>query len=140
MKNLMLLDETTQEVVDTARVGQKLVLRLTASINEEIPRLVLGYMLRDRTGHVVWGTNTWHTRQVIKDLKKGDEVEFRLNFTCTLGPGSYSFSPALVSSDTHLENNYEWVDNALVFDVVNADKGYFIGTSWLDAVFQISRR
>ena len=140
VKNLMLLDEATQESVDIAKVGQNLVLRLTAVINEDIPRLVLGYMLRDRTGHVVWGTNTWHTRQVMRDLKKGAEAEFRLCFTCTLGPGSYSFSPALVSSDTHLENNYDWVDNALVFDVINTDKSYFIGTSWLDAVFQISRR
>lgn len=140
VKNLVLLDEATQEPVETAKVGQRLVLKLTATINGDIPRLVLGYMLRDRTGHVVWGTNTWHTRQAINGLKIGDEVEFRLPFTCTLGPGSYSFSPALVSSDTHLENNYEWVDNALVFDVINTDKDFFIGTNWLDTVFQISRR
>ncbi|KAF1086050.1 Teichoic acids export ATP-binding protein TagH [Sporotomaculum syntrophicum] len=140
LKSLILMDEATQESVETVRVGQRLVLKLTAVINDNIPRLVLGYMLRDRTGHVVWGTNTWHTRQVVNNLKTGDEVEFFLRFTCTLGPGSYSFSPALVSSDTHLEDNYEWVDNALVFDVINTDKNFFIGTSWLDAVFQISRR
>ncbi|PHJ39769.1 sugar ABC transporter ATP-binding protein [Desulforamulus profundi] len=140
IKSLVLLDEMTQEPVEIARVGQRLVVKLVATINEDIPRLVLGYMLRDRTGHVVWGTNTWHTEQVLNDLKKGEEVEFYMPFTCTLGPGSYSFTYALTSSDTHLENNYEWVDNALVFDVINADKKYFIGTSWLDAVFQISRR
>jgi len=140
IKKLVLLDEATQTPVETAKVGQRLVIKLVASINEDIPRLVLGYMLRDRTGHVVWGTNTWHTGQVLRDLKNGEEVEFCLSFTCTLGPGSYSFSPALVSSDTHLENNYEWVDNALVFDVMNADKRVFIGTSWLDALFQILRR
>lgn len=140
IKSLVLLDEMTQEPVEIARVGQRLAVKLLAAINEDIPRLVLGYMLRDRTGHVVWGTNTWHTEQVLNDLKKGEEVEFYMPFTCTLGPGSYSFTYALTSSDTHLENNYEWVDNALVFDVINADKKYFIGTSWLDAVFQISRR
>lgn len=140
VKNLVLLDEATQEPVEIARVGQRLAVKLLATINEDIPRLVLGYMLRDRTGHVVWGTNTWHTEQVLRDLKKGEEVEFYMPFTCTLGPGSYSFSHALTSSDTHLENNYEWVDNALVFDVINADKKVFIGTSWLDAVFQIIRR
>jgi len=31
-----------------------------------------------------------------------------------------------VSTDTHLVDNYEWIDNALVFDVVNADRSYFI--------------
>jgi lipopolysaccharide transport system ATP-binding protein len=44
-----------------------------------------------------------------------------------------------VSTDTHLVDNYEWIDNALVFDVVNADRSYFIGTNWLDAVFVIDR-
>jgi lipopolysaccharide transport system ATP-binding protein len=140
IEKLVLLDATTEEPVEMAIVGQKLVVKLVASINDDIPHLVLGYMLRDRTGHVVWGTNTWHTGQVLRDLKKGEEVEFCLPFACTLGPGSYSFTPALTSSDTHLEKNYEWVDNVLVFDVVNVKKEVFIGTSWLDAAFQISRR
>jgi lipopolysaccharide transport system ATP-binding protein len=96
-------------------------------------------MLRDRIGHVAWGTNTWHTGQVVESPRAGERLEFRLDFTCTLGPGSYSFSPALVSTDTHLVDNYEWIDNALVFDVVNADRSYFIGTNWLDAVFVIDR-
>ena len=55
----------------------------------------------------------------------GDTVVFRLPFTCTLGPGSYSVSPALVSTDTHLTDNYEWVDNLLVFDVLNVDRQIF---------------
>ena len=64
---------------------------------------------------------------------------FHLPFVCTLGPGSYSVSPALVSSDTHLTDNYEWVDNALVFDVINADRPFFIGSNSLDAVFAVER-
>jgi lipopolysaccharide transport system ATP-binding protein len=55
-------------------------------------------------------------------------------------PGSYSVSPALVSSETHLINNYEWIDNLLVFDVINVERNIFIGTNWLDAQFSITRR
>jgi lipopolysaccharide transport system ATP-binding protein len=77
---------------------------------------------------------------VISDVKAGEDVVFELPFTCGLGPGSYSFSPALVSSDTHLERNYEWQDNALVFDVVNTSHDFFIGSSWLDATFNILRQ
>ncbi|ALN62951.1 putative ATP binding component of ABC-transporter [Lysobacter antibioticus] len=136
---LQLLDAISLEEVKVARVGQRLMLRLESSIQDEVPRLVLGFMLRDRQGHVVWGTNTWHTQQVQHDLKTGDELRFDLTFTCTLGQGSYSVSPALVSTDTHLVDNYEWVDNLLVFDVINANLPVFIGTSWLDAKFDISR-
>lgn len=134
-----LLDVGSGAPVATARVGQRLLLRLAARAEADVPRLVLGYMLRDRTGHLVWGTNTWHTGQVLADIRAGEQIEFLMPFTCTLGPGSYSFSPALVSSDTHLERNYEWQDNLVVFDVMNVDHPYFAGSTWLDATFTIRR-
>lgn len=138
-RELELLDAETHEPVALARVGQKLLLRLVARAETDVSRLVLGYMLRDRTGHVVWGTNTWHTNQVVHEVKAQEEIVFETRFLCRLGPGSYSVSPALVSSDTHLEDNYEWADNALVFDVVNAEQPFFIGSSWLDAEFTVDR-
>ena len=136
--SLQLLDREGNEL-SVAQVGQAVELRLVATVYADLPRLVLGYMIRDKQGHVVWGTNTWHTRQIQDNLREGETVVFRLPFTCTLGPGSYSVSPALVSTDTHLIDNYEWVDNLLVFDVLNVDRHVFIGTNWLDAEFSISR-
>ena len=73
------------------------------------------------------------------ELRSGETVPFRLRFHCTLGPGSYSVSPALVSTDTHLVDNFEWVDNLLVFDVMNTSHPGFIGSSWLDGEFSVSR-
>jgi len=96
-------------------------------------------MIRDKQGHVIWGSNTWHTRQVLENPRAGETIRFRLPFTCTLGPGSYSVSPALVSTDTHLSDNYEWVDNLLVFDVLNVEHDFFIGSNSLDARFVIER-
>lgn len=140
VKTLKLLDAASGNELAVAQVGQAVVLQLEASIHADILRLVLGYMIRDKKGHVVWGTNTWHTRQIQKGVKSGEVVVFSLPFICTLGPGSYSVSPALVSSDTHLIDNYEWADNLLVFDVVNVDRDTFIGSNWLDAQFSITRR
>jgi lipopolysaccharide transport system ATP-binding protein len=137
VSKLQLLDADGNNLA-VAQVGQAVELRLEAAINADIPRLVLGFMIRDKLGHVVWGTNTWHTRQIQEDLHQGDTVVFSLPFTCSLGPGSYSVSPALVSTDTHLVDNYEWVDNLLVFDVLNVNQTTFIGTNWLDAAFSIS--
>lgn len=139
IEEITLIDAKTRELVNTARVGQKLIIKLVARANQSVPQLVLGYMLRDRTGHVIWGTNTWHTRQVLSEVNPNERVMFNLPFTCTLGPGSYSISVSLSSSDTHLDNNYEWQDNSVVFDVVNINKSYFIGSAWLDGVFEITR-
>jgi GDP-D-mannose dehydratase len=44
---------------------------------------------------------------------------------------SFSVSIALHAQDTHLSRNFEWRDVALIFNVVNADKPLFVGTSWL---------
>lgn len=138
VKALELRDAAGQPLA-AAQVGQAVQLVLEASIHAPIPRLVLGYMIRDKQGHVVWGTNTWHTRQIQENLQPGETVVFTLPFTCTLGPGSYSVSPALVSTDNHLTDNFEWVDNLLVFEVLNLDRDVFIGSNWLDARFSIAR-
>jgi len=135
--SLTLADAGSGNAVIVASVGQQLVLTATVAVETDLPQLVLGFMLRDKCGNCLWGSNTWHTRQIQRNLKAGSRLVFQLMFTCALGPGSYSFSPALVSTDTHLDNNFEWTDNLLVFDVVNVDKPHFIGSLYLDGNFNI---
>ncbi len=132
-----LLDAKARTPVATARVGQNLTLRTQVRAVKALPRLILGHRITDRTGHVVWGSNTWHTHQALSDIKAGDCIDFELTFECNLGPGSYGCSFGLVSSDTHLENCYHKSDNKIVFDVVNSDRIYFIGTNALDARFRV---
>ena len=55
-----------------------------------------------------------------------------------LGAGTYSVSTALVSSDSHLKNNYEWRDLALVFTAANLDKPAFVGTAWVPPIIEIA--
>ena len=140
IKSIQLLDASSGHPLNVLQVGQSVELKLEVDIHADIPRLVLGYMIRDKQGHLVWGSNTWHTRQIQENLKMGETVVFSLPFTCTIGPGSYSISPALVGSDSHLAENYEWVDNLLIFDVLNLDRAFFVGSTCLDARFDISRQ
>ena len=139
VRSMALLDRNTGEPSSAVAVGQPVRLRTIVDVHADLPRLVLGYQLRDRTGHLVWGTNTWHTDQVERDLAANTTVTFDFDFDCDLGQGSYSISPALVSSDTHMDDNYEWTDNLFVFDVVNFDKPHFGGTSHLDGTFRVRR-
>ena len=138
LRSLELLDMQGNDLA-VAQVGQAVQLRLEAAIHAPVAHLVLGYMIRDKLGHVVWGTNTCHTNQAHENLNKGDTVVYTLPFTCTLGPGSYFASPALVSTDTHRADNFEWIDNLLVFDVMNLAHDTFIGAAWLDARFGVER-
>ena len=137
--SLEMCDAASGEKVSLVQVGQQVVVKLTAHVKSEgVPRLVLGIMIRDRAGHVVWGSNTWFTKQIVEAPTVGSKVEYLLSFTCNLGPGSYSISPALVSTENHLNENFEWTDNALVFDVVNTSRATFIGSSALDCTFLMS--
>lgn len=120
-----------------ASVGQPLILRTRVRALRPIPRLILGHRVTDRTGNIIWGTNTWYTNQAALDLSPGDDVTFELRFDCDLGPGSYAWSFGLVSTQDHLDNCYHKCDNKLVFDVINTDKPYFIGTTFLDAEFSV---
>jgi lipopolysaccharide transport system ATP-binding protein len=137
---LRLLDIASGDEVSVARVGQALELRLEAIVHVDLSRLVIGLMIRDKQGHVVWGTNTWHTHQVLQDVKKNQFVNLSVPFTCGLGPGSYSITAALTSSETHITDNFEWTDNMLVFDVINVDKPIFVGSTWLDATLVLEQR
>ena len=138
IRSLSLSDAETQLPVAVARVGQKLVLNAEIEVFADLPRLVVGFQLRDRMGQLIWGSNTAYTKQEMDGLRAGDKVHCKLPFTCSLGVGSYSFSPALVSTESHLVNNYEWTDNALVFEVLNVQFPTFIGSSHLDATFQLT--
>lgn len=119
------------EPVETIGVGAPVILRVKARIHKDIPRLVLGYMIKDRLGQPVYGTNTHHLGRVLENVPSESGVEFRFKFSANLGPGSYSIAVALQGSDTHLGANFEWRDLALMFSVINTSKYEFVGVAWL---------
>ena len=112
---------------------------IQVEVNQPLERLVWGFMLKERFGQVVFGTNTWFAEQVLEDLKVAEPLSFDIQFEARLGVGSYSCTLALTGGATHLEDNYHWVDLALVFKVINRDHVEFIGTNWLDPQFTIER-
>lgn len=126
--------------IEFAVVGQPVKLWVKAKVHGQVDRLVFGYMIKDRLGQTMFGTNTHHSGQALEHVAEGQEIEFFVEFSMNLGPGTYSISTALVSTDTHLVNNYEWRDLALIFDVANLDHDTFIGLSWLPPVFRIATK
>lgn len=125
------------EVSEYVGVGEDVELKITVQINKSIDKLVLGYGIKDRLGQVMYGTNTWHTKQIIHNPIEGALYAFSITFPASFGVGSYSIQTALHDSDTHLTCNYEWIDRALVFNVVNIGKNEFAGCCWNEPVIDI---
>lgn len=137
-ESLQLLDQSGN-AVEYITVGEPVTLRARVRLREAVESLVFGYMLRDRLGQPVYGTNTYYTGQSMRDCEAGELIEFDVGFDAALGPGSYSVSVALSSTETHLVNNYQWKDLALVFTVANLDRPKFVGLAYLPPRIDVRR-
>ena len=72
----------------------------------------------------------------MSDLSPGYLIAVTLNFDYDLGLGCYAINYGLHRSHTHIDGCYHKAENAIIFDVVNADRDYFIGSSALNASFE----
>lgn len=88
---------------------------------------------------MIFGTNTFHTKQKIEHANAGDILQFNVHFSANLGVGSFSIHCSLVRNDNHVEKNYHWIDRAKVFEVINVDKPSFAGCTWNELVFDIKK-
>ncbi|MED7819504.1 MULTISPECIES: ABC transporter ATP-binding protein [unclassified Francisella] len=116
-------------------VGENVYFDIKVKVNKRLEQLVLGYGIKDRVGQVIYGTNTFHTKQILYDVSTG-YIEYKIYFKANLGVGSYSVQTALTKNDAHIEDNYEWRDLALVFEVINPDD-FFAGISYLPPKIEI---
>lgn len=125
--------------IEFVSVGEPVSLRIVVRISSDIPELVIGYMIKDRLGQPVFGTNTHHLGCKLETLRAGETLEYRFGFSANLGVGSYSVAVALHTADSHISCNYEWRDLALVFNVVNVSKEAFVGLAWIPPTVECRR-
>ncbi|SDR87588.1 lipopolysaccharide transport system ATP-binding protein [Pseudomonas sp. Z003-0.4C(8344-21)] len=125
--------------LEVAEVGQPVVLEVQTEIREDIERLILGFMIKDRLGQAIYGINTHRLDKAVTDLRAGERVTFRFAFDMRLGKGNYSVALSLSRLDSHLDRNFEWRDYGLIFHVINNRQEDFVGCSWLQAQTDITR-
>ena len=84
----------------------------------------------------MFGTNTFHLKEAI-DVHAGEKGRVTFSFAAKLGPGLYSITVATHQNDTHLQNNFHWIDLAVTFSVVNTTYPLFTGVSYLGCTASI---
>ncbi len=118
--------------------GEKAHVRLRVKTSvETIENPTFGILIRDRLGYDIFGTNTCILGIDTGTLEKGREFEVNYALDMNLGPGDYTLTVSLHRGETHLDENFHWVDRAYAFKVVLSDKR-FIGVSRLNPEFSIS--
>jgi lipopolysaccharide transport system ATP-binding protein len=125
--------------VETVAIDSLAFIEVIVAVNQPIESLTLGFGIKDRTGQLMFGTNTFHTGQSILSPQVGTKYKFTAEIKVALGVGTYSLSLALVKNHSHVEANFHWIDRAMLFDVFNRDKPTFLGCSWNPVAFTIDR-
>ena len=138
IEDIYILNENSEKI-EYITVGENVSLHVKVKCYDDIEELVLGYMIKDKLGQAIYGTNTYHHKEIIYKAKKDDSYHFTFSFSMNIGVGSYSIAVAAHAHETHVESNYEWRDQALVFNVVNTSKQEFIGSSWIEPRLTIKR-
>lgn len=127
---IQLLDQQ-ERPVDVLAVGQEAYLSLSLIAHTSISDLVVGFLIKDRLGQPIFGTNTHYLKKQPVSLAPGQRIALRFVFPANLGPSTYSISVAAHASETHVTRNYEWRDLAVTFEITNLDKAEFVGSNWL---------
>jgi lipopolysaccharide transport system ATP-binding protein len=122
--------------VEFVGVGDPVELRVRCVAHANLPELVLGYMIKDRLGQAIFGTNTYHLQAKLDNVKSGETVTYHFKFPANLGVGSYSITAALHRSDSHVAGNYDWQDRAIIFSVANINQTGFTGSAWLPPLLE----
>jgi len=136
LKSVKLLD-MAQRPIQYVNISDKVTLNVTIEVKQDIEQMVVGYLIKDKLGQDIFGTNTFYHDKVLYDLKAGDIIDYSFDFDMNIGVGSYSISIAAHALEHHINENYIWVDKAIVFQVVNSNKKEFVGLSWIEPEIKV---
>jgi lipopolysaccharide transport system ATP-binding protein len=130
IRNVELLDSQFSPLT-AVDFDQEVVLRVHVEFREDVPSCLLGYIFRDRNGTDILGTNTHEENVMLPPRKAGETLVVDFKQRVPLCPGSYSVTTAL-APDPASPSYFDWLDNALVLEVLPPPQGKLIHTKvWL---------
>jgi lipopolysaccharide transport system ATP-binding protein len=106
--------DATRRTIAMLETGQFVHVRVQVVFHEDLEDPVYGFVIRNRHGINLYGTNT--KVQGIKPglVKRGERVETTFSFNCWLAPDLYSVSIAVHSPNSV---SFDWMDGVLFFRV-----------------------
>ena len=99
--------------------SSRIVVRISVRANENITLPIVGFMLRNHMGIDFSGTNTAREDFELPPMHAGDvfTVDFHVELP-ELYPSSFSFSPAIADGTLHSYKTCDWIDNAIVLQMM----------------------
>jgi lipopolysaccharide transport system ATP-binding protein len=106
--------------------GERAYLKVRLYARQKVEEVSLGFMLRDRLGQDIFGTNGRLLGRVF-DLEAETRYLVNVEFPMLLHPGRYTVTVAVHEGVHHLDRCYHWWDNAAEFEVAGVLGPLFSG-------------
>ena len=107
---------TSNQRVELVETGEEVTVRVRVHFNESLEAPVCGFLIRNRHGIHIYGTNTDLQQIDLGPVQRGEIVEVTFVFNCWLAPDNYSVTVGVHSVDGI---SYDWLDGALFFNVLS---------------------
>jgi hypothetical protein len=108
--------DSTYRPIGIVETGESVTIRMLVRFHAAVIDPVFGFLLRNRHGIHLYGTNTELQEIRLGSVGRGEVLEISFPFECWLAPDSY-----LVTVAVHSRNaiSYDWLDGVLIFSVVS---------------------
>jgi lipopolysaccharide transport system ATP-binding protein len=120
--------------VKIVETGEPVSVRFRVAFQKPIEHPVFGFLIRNRHGIHVYGTNTELQGLSIDPVAAGEVIEISFSFECMLAPDSYSITVASHSPDAI---SFDWLDCVAYFQVTSLLR--MDGFANLNAVARVTR-
>ncbi|MBI2821285.1 MAG: ABC transporter ATP-binding protein [Acidobacteria bacterium] len=127
-------------VINQARAGDYVIVRITARFEEALEYPIIGFTLRDHLHVEISSTNSSYEKLKLPPAQAGDfvTVDFRIRVP-HMRPGSYSISPAVASGNIWEHDICDWVDNAYIFTLLDTELVYGMWKLEAEASYHVTR-
>jgi len=108
-----------------AAQGDRICVRISVEFHGDVAHPNVGFMLRNRLGQDVTGTNVMFEGERLAPAKAGDRlsVDFVMDLPF-LHSGFYYFSPAVADGELNQYEMCDWVENACAIDLAERSTTY----------------
>ena len=103
----------------SAGQGERICVRISVLFLEDIGEPNIGFMMRNRLGQDVAGTNAMFEGEKLPPVRAQDRmsVDFVMDLPLLQG-GYYHFSPAVADGSLHQYDMCDWIDNACAIEIL----------------------
>ncbi|HCF26082.1 MAG TPA: ABC transporter ATP-binding protein [Cyanobacteria bacterium UBA11049] len=101
--------------------NEEVTLAVEVKVYEPLKECIVGFFICDKNGNEIIGSNTFEENYPIGKLEPGETITINFQFRLPLRPASYSLTVA--GAENYTAISFDWIDNAMVFQVLPPDTG-----------------